>query len=384
MNDALYAHLQALRRHAMALVASVPDGDRRRMHHKDLSPLLWHLGHLLYIERYWVGERLAGRPADRERARLFRPDGLRKSERGRRVPDLDALAAQWRAWDGECRALLATPPGRAPTLLRDHYVLRFLIQHHGQHLETMRQVLCARHLRAPSPPFPIPTPLQPQALAPPARVHPAGAIRIGAESGPEAYDNERPAHALTVPAFAIAARPVSNAAYLGFMEAGGYKRPALWSREGWQWRKQARARGPWHWRQNPEGAWYAVGPDGPEPLIAEEPVAGINFYEAQALARFAHARLPSEPEWEAAARRGLLEDTGLAWEWCGNHFYPYPGFRAFPYRGYSMPWFDGAHVSLRGGSRYSDDAIRRATFRNFHSPAKRHIFSGVRLCRSLP
>ncbi|MHB1671857.1 MAG: SUMF1/EgtB/PvdO family nonheme iron enzyme, partial [Acidiferrobacter sp.] len=187
-------------------------------------------------------------------------------------------------------------------------------------------------------------------------------------------------HDVHLPAFAIAERPVSNAAYLRFMEDDGYRNNRYWTHEGRHWRDHAGAEAPWHWRRNCDERWYGVDIAGPIELISDAPVSGLCAYEARAFARYAHARLPHEAEWELAMRDGLLLEVGSAWEWCENRFYPYAGFRAFPYRGYSMPWFDGAHTTLRGASVYSADATRRASFRNFHVADKRHIFSGVRLC----
>ncbi len=384
MDASLYTTLQETRGTAESLVRQLAPAERRRMHHGDLSPLLWHLGHLLYVEQQWIGERLGGLAHDAERARLFRPDGLRKSERGERMPDLSVLSESWKEWDGRCRALLAAAesayPGH-PLLARD-FILRFLIQHHGQHVETMRQALTAYALNEDAGRFVPSQPLAPAPLSARYRAWPGGPCAIGSDDA-SSYDNERPAHTLTLPAFAIAEYPVSNAACLGFMEDDGYRNDRYWTHEGRRWRDHTAAGSPWHWRRNAQGQWYGMAHSGPFELQADAPVAGICAYEARAFARYARARLPHEAEWEAAARAGLLQGVGQVWEWCENRFYPYPGFRAFPYRGYSVPWFDGAHSSLRGASACSVPSIRRPSFRNFHTADKRHIFSGVRLCRPL-
>ncbi len=381
MDASLYAILQDIRGAARALVRSVPAADRRRMHHKDLSPLLWHLGHILYVEQQWVGERLAGLAHDDARALLFRPDGLRKSDRGEHMPDLDSLARDWSDWEGRFPELLATAESAHPDhpLLARGFILRFLIQHHGQHLETMCQALAARALGADTGAFHPSRPLASAPLALCYRPWTAGCGRIGDE-GPDGYDNERPSHDLRLPGFAIAERPVSNAAYLRFIEDDGYRDERYWTHEGRRWRDHAGAQAPWHWRRDRHGFWYGVDHSGPFELASDAPVSGLCAYEARAFARYARARLPHEAEWELAMRDGLLKDVGRAWEWCENRFYPYPGFHAFPYRGYSVPWFDGAHTTLRGASVYSTPYTQRASFRNFHAADKRHIFAGVRLC----
>ncbi len=384
MDASLYATLQEIRCAARTLVQSVPPADRRRMHHKDLSPLLWHLGHILYIEQQWVGERLAGLSHDNMRALLFRPDGLRKPERAARMPDLDAIARDWADWEGRFPELLAAAESAYPDhpLLARDFMLHFLIQHHGQHLETMRQALTARALDRDTGEFRPSQTLRSAPLSVRYRAWTGGHSPIG-DDGPDSYDNERPSHDLPLPSFAIAERPVSNAAYLRFIEEDGYRDDRYWTHEGRHWRDHARAQAPWHWRLDGTGRWYGVDHSGPFELASDAPVFGLCAYEARAFARYARARLPHEAEWEAAMRAGLLLDVGRAWEWCENRFYPYPGFRPFPYRGYSMPWFDGAHTTLRGASIYSASATRRASFRNFHAADKRHIFAGVRLCHCL-
>jgi iron(II)-dependent oxidoreductase len=172
---------------------------------------------------------------------------------------------------------------------------------------------------------------------------------------------------------------VSNAEYLAFMEDGGYRRQALWSDAGWQWRARLSRPQPEHWCRDAAGDWLQLTPGDALPLPADGSLIGSSYFEAEAYATWAGGRLPHEYEWEAAAAQGLLQGVGTVWEWCGNRFHPYPGFRAFPYEGYSVPWFDGGHHVLRGGSSYTQPCLRRATFRNFYTADKRHIFAGCRV-----
>lgn len=176
----------------------------------------------------------------------------------------------------------------------------------------------------------------------------------------------------------LARRPATNAEFLGFMEDGGYRRAELWEPEGWRRRGAEGLAHPGHWREAPDGGWYEIAGPGERALETDAPVRGLSRYEAHAFAVWAGGRLPHEYEWEAAARAGLLEGVGDAWEWCANPFHPYPGFRAFPYERYSTPWFDGRHYTLRGAGPHTRDAVRRPGFRNFYVPETRYLFAGVR------
>lgn len=383
MNPSLLCELHTLRTEAITLVAALPITDQRKCHHPQLSPLLWHIGHLLYTEQLWIGERLSGTQPDSISAQLFRADGLTKSERSVHMPPLEKLTKKSRQWATQCTEYLIHAYAQDPLspLLQDDYLLHFLIQHHSQHLETMYQILLWYQLQKPHKNYQAQTQWGSEPTPPPEITHTTAVTIVGAPKNDYVYDNECPQHVVVLAPFAISKNPITNAQYLSFMETGGYDTPRYWSIEGWHWRLQRQAQAPLSWRRDPDRQWFGIGPYGPHDLYAQAPVCGINAFEAAAFARFASARLPSEQEWEAAARNQLLEHIGEVWEWCSNTFYPYPGFQPYPYRGYSMPWFDGVHRTLRGASRYSKTRLRRPTFRNFHTPDKRYIFAGLRLAR---
>jgi len=208
---------------------------------------------------------------------------------------------------------------------------------------------------------------------------------VGSDS-PVSYDNERPRHQQTVKRFSIASKPVNNAEFLAFIEDNGYQNKTLWSAAGWQWLAEyfvdKKPMAPEHWRQDESSHWYAINHNGAFELPPEGTLYGINYYEASAYASWRGARLPHEHEWEVAAATRQLKHTAEAWEWCHNRFYPYPGFKAFPYAGYSEPWFEQPHFVLKGGSLHTQKSIRRRSFRNFFGPDKRHIFAGCRLVYS--
>jgi iron(II)-dependent oxidoreductase len=353
----------------------------RRQYHTDLSPLGWHLGHCVFIECLWLHEQIRGdHRVTAPIADLYTPPRTPKPERGRLLPPRTELLG----WAQELQQLNRhelrnlRPEWQRHPLLQGDYILRFLIQHHSQHYETMVMVLTQKAIAERARGAPSPAGLEPAAVRRRVVAVPAGHYRIGGER-PVACDNELPPQRAELGAYAIAAYPTSNAEYLGFIADGGYRREALWDPEGWRWRGERQIEHPDHWRCSRDGGWYGTDVRGQYALAAEEPVAGISHYEACAFARWAGARLAHEYQWEAAQRLGLLEGTGRVWEWCENCLHPYEGFEAFPYPEYSQPWFDGRHYTLRGGSLHTRPAVKRSSFRNFFEADKRHIFAGLRL-----
>lgn len=366
----------------LALLEDVDDSTCRTQYHPDLSPLGWHLGHCVYTECFWLHEKV--REDNSVTAPIedfYTPPRTPKAERGARLPkqaDLLMWAMELQAFNLHYLRNLR-PEWRAHALFNDDYLIHFLIQHNSQHYETMLMILTQKslgdpraddtgHLQA----------LRPAALRRDSIDIPAGHYRIGGER-PTAYDNELPRQQADLGAFAISRQPVSNAEYLAFIEAGGYRDAGLWDAAGSAWLQSRGVAHPDHWRQTAAGGWYALGIHGTYELAAGEPVSGINHHEASAFARWAGGRLPHEYQWEAACRIGALEHTGRVWEWCANTFQPYDGFSPFPYEDYSQPWFDDRHYSLKGGSLHTRPAIKRPSFRNFFEADKRHVFAGLRL-----
>lgn len=372
--------LAALHRQGLALAASVPGADLNRQYHADLSPLGWHIGHCACAECYWLREVVLGEPPpDDGLYALYFPENSVKARRAAALPPRDELL-EWAARvHDDHRATFADPPraARAHEWIRSGYLLDFLCQHYAQHLETMAYVLAQRALAdgggraAGTTPAPRPPARDAVSLA-------AATYAIGADAD-DAYDNERPHHEVTLDTAQVARYPVTNAEFLAFLHDGGYRRRECWSDAGWYWRERHGIEAPALWRRDDAGRVHEITHAGPCALSGDSPVTGLSWWEAEAFARWAGARLPHEYEWEALARTGALAGVGRVWEWCANPLHPYPGFRAFPYDGYSMPWFDGNHYVLRGGSEATHDTVRRVTFRNFHEPDKRHVFAGLRL-----
>lgn len=246
---------------------------------------------------------------------------------------------------------------------------------------------------------------------------PGGLVEIGHSGASFAFDAETPRHRVFLDRYALADRTVTNAEWLQFIGDGGYADPLLWLADGWDWACTNRVAAPLYWEQK-EGRWHRFGLDGLRPIDPVAPVCHVSFYEADAYARWAGARLPTEAEWEAAASakdphgghqldqagpaqpraqerastrpggaRELHELQGLfgnVWEWTASAFLPYPGFK--PAAGtvgeYNGKFMSGQMV-LRGGSCATPRGHVRASYRNFFYPHQRWMFSGVRLAQEV-
>lgn len=226
-----------------------------------------------------------------------------------------------------------------------------------------------------------------------------GLVEIGARPEGFSFDNEGPRHPTYLSGCEIASRQVTNAQWLEFLEDGGYERPELWLSDGWAAVGLLGWRAPGYWRRDDEG-WTTFTLSGRRPVVPAEPVVHVSFYEADAFARWAGARLPTEAEWEAAAADGPLVAEGLldpdrahplpardltlgnVWEWTAGAYLPYPGFS--PAEGavgeYNGKFMCDQHV-LRGGCAVTPQGHTRVTYRNFFPAASRWTFSGLRLAR---
>jgi iron(II)-dependent oxidoreductase len=371
--------LDEARERTLALVGPVAEEDLNRVHDPLMSPLVWDLGHIAAFEDLWLAVHGAGlEPLRPALMRVYDADETPRAERGDlpylRLPDaVDYLGAV----RDRARGLLGEVPDPLPELV---------LQHECQHNETMLQTL---QLAEPGVFAAEHSDRTGEARRGSMRVE-AGPFTLGAPAGEFAYDNERPARELDLPAFEIDAAPVTNADYAAFIEDGGYGRRELWSEAGWAWRRRESAVRPLYWT----GDGRVRSFDRVEPLDPELPVMHVSWFEADAYARWAGKRLPSEAEWEKAAKlhggeNGNLDQldfgpgaagpfVGNCWEWTASDFEGYPGFRAHPYREYSEIFFGGGYKVLRGGSWATRSRVARTSFRNWDHPQRRQVFAGFR------
>lgn len=355
--------LTEARERTLALIEPLDDEQLNRVYSPILSPLAWDLGHIANFEELWLAQRVGGRePLHGELGRFYDAIENPRKIRGELPILRDAELRSYMA-DVRERALdvledVEIGPDVEDPLLRDGFVYEMLLAHELQHNETMLQLLQMvdgyEPVRTEFTPAAEPVPDTPE----PVLVE-AGEHMIGAPDRGFAYDNERSRHGVELPAFEIDRTPVSNASYIGFMEDTDAEPPLYWERDGGEWIDRARGKG--------------------RSIIPSQPVIHLSWHQADAFARWAGKRLPTEFEWEAA--RDRLDGLGHGWEWTSSDFLPYPGFEAFPYREYSEVFFGDAYKVLRGGSWATHPRVARPTFRNWDLPERSQIFAGLRCVR---
>ncbi|KMO71539.1 iron(II)-dependent oxidoreductase EgtB [Mycolicibacterium chubuense] len=400
------------------------DAEVRRQYDPLMSPLVWDLAHIGQQEELWL---LRGGNPDRPGLLSRQVDQLYDAfvhSRAARV-DLPLLPpADARAYCATVRGKVLDALDALPEGHPDAFTFGMVVSHENQHDETMLQAL---NLRSGAPLLDrgAALPAGRAGLAGTSVEVPAGTFVLGVDpvTEPFSLDNERPAHVVDVPAFRIGRVPVTNGEWREFIDDGGYDQPRWWSEAGWAHRQQAGLTAPMFW--NGDGTRTRFG--HVEDIPADEPVQHVDFFEAEAYAAWAGARLPTEIEWEkacawdpaAGVRRrfpwGRAEPTseranlggsalrpapvgaypggasaygaeqmlGDVWEWTTSTLRPWPGFTPMVYEQYSAPFFDGVSSGdyrvLRGGSWAVAAGILRPSFRNWDHPIRRQIFSGVRL-----
>jgi gamma-glutamyl hercynylcysteine S-oxide synthase len=394
--------LGAARGRMLDLLAPLSDEELCAQYSALMSPLVWDLAHCAHFEELWLIRALGGSPsADSRLDDLYNAFAHERSERAA----LELLTpAEARRFGEDVRArslelLDQVDLDGGERLLQGAFVYGMLVQHEHQHVETMLQTLQLR-----DDPYPLdePAPRAGRAAGGEVAID-GGTFVMGTDDEPWAYDNERPAHGVELAPFLIDRLPVTNAEFADFVAAGGYDDPQFWHPAGWAFTREQALDHPAFWRR--EGAGWSRRRFGHwEPLPAEEPVQHVCWYEADAYARWAGKRLPTEAEWERAASTAAGEANlgsarfapdavgsfpaegpeqlfGDVWEWTASDFTAYPGFEAFPYAEYSEVFFGSEYKVLRGGSWATHPAAMRMTFRNWDYPIRRQLFAGFRCAR---
>lgn len=361
----LVAALERARRRTEHLLEPLTDEELTRQISPLQSPLVWDLAHIGHFEELWLLRRVGGRNAvSSEFDDLYDSVAHPRADRAR-LPILSPQAA--RAYVREVREAVlelvpSLPLDDGDPLLVKGFVVGMVVQHELQHAETMAQTLALGDIGRSTRRTP------PQVSADGEVDVEGGCFTLGSACA-WAYDNERPAHLVELRPFRIDRALVTNADYAAFIEAGGYRDRDLWSARGWEWREAERADRPLF--------WYRAA-------SLRAPVRHVSFHEAEAYSRWVGKRLPTEVEWERAARTvgaDLEHMSGAVWQWTSSFFDGYPGFSAFPYREYSEVFFGDEYRVLRGGSSFTDPLVARPTFRNWDLPQRRQIFSGLRCAR---
>jgi iron(II)-dependent oxidoreductase len=385
--------LEEARGRTLQLLAPLSDEQLNRVYSPILSPLAWDLGHIANFEELWLVQRVGDlEPLHGDLGRLYdaieNPRATRNELPILRGAELRAYLEDVRGRTLEVLEKVDLESGEDP-LLADGFVYELLIAHEHQHTETMLQLI--QMIDGYEPVESSATPEPNGAVDGPEMVLvDGGPAEIGAGPDGFAYDNERPRHTVELDPFWIDRAPVTNGDYAEFVRETGSDPPMYWEPDDDGW-----------WVRTAMGRHDAVDP--------AEPVVHVSWHEADAFARWAGKRLPTEQEWEAAAggadvdranldqlafgcaRVGAFADApsdcgalhmlGDVWEWTSSDFLAYPGFRAFPYPEYSEVFFGDMYKVLRGGAWATRRDVATTTFRNWDLPQRRQIFAGLRCAK---
>jgi gamma-glutamyl hercynylcysteine S-oxide synthase len=424
--DQIIRQLEEARQKTRLLLSTVSDEDLSRQHDPIMSPLIWDYGHIGNYEELWLLEKAFGKGlSNRSLYDMYNASLHPREER----PSLNLLDREGadQYLDAVREAVLeeletADLEGDDP-LLRGGFVYHMIMQHECQHNETMLQTLQLMPGQGRRPETAVELP---DGDPTDEMVHiPGGPYVMGTDDGAWALDNERGAHGVEVDYYYLDKTPVTSLDFLEFVEDGGYEKSWLWNPEGWAWIRDQGISAPKHWYQSEPHSWWTQRFGFDEPLSLDTPVVHVSFYEADAYARWAGKRLPTEAEWEKAASwdpetgtkrlfpwgdepptprtanldqtafrpagtgaypagassYGVLGMIGDIWEWTASDFAPYPGFESFPYREYSEIFFGPDYKVLRGGSWATRPHAIRNTFRNWDYPIRRQLFVGFRCAK---
>ena len=421
--------LEECRSHELELLTDLTDEQLLGEPLRDVERPIWEMGHVGWFQEYWILRKLdAAEPSMKGSDALYDSSKMYSHHRWNllfpsRSETLDYIAAILRRCVERLSSRELTP--------EEIYYYLLVIFHEDMHSETLTFI--RQTLGYPRPRLSISSDDGSQmAIDTDFRFHdvdvPGGTFCLGAD--PDAsfvFDNEKWAHPMEVEPFSISATTVTNAEFLEFVEAGGYRMQGVWGKRGKEWLRRSKANLPRFWHKGSDGGWYRKDFDRFLPLEPYHPVVHVNWYEANAYCNWAHRRLPTEAEWEMAASAvptigdgrttepsfpwgdqeptpervnmdwtamgcvdvralpagdsasGCRQMIGNVWEWTADTFDAYPGFVVDPYQEYSAPSF-GKKKALRGGSWATRSRLVRNTWRNFYMPFRNNIYAGFRTC----
>jgi ergothioneine biosynthesis protein EgtB len=402
------ARFDEVRRHSVKLSEPLSEEDCCAQSMPDASPLKWHLAHTTWFFETFILERHEPNFSPHNSAfrvlfnSYYNGVGARhlRSQRGLLTrPSLDEVLSYRHQVDNRIAALLRSEGDLAAVV----DLIDLGLHHEQQHQELM--ITDVMHLLSANPLKPAydrrsaPRHAATEPLA--WRTVDAGVVRIGHDvdtHGVFCFDNETPRHREFVESFALAQRLVTNAEYLKFVQSGGYDDPSHWMSEGWDWIRSEGIAHPLYWQSAEENRWQEFTLHGMQPLDLAAPAAHLSWFEADAYARWAGARLPTEAEWECAVAQSrdsvhsgalakqpeLQQAFGACWQWTSSSYAPYPGYAPVPgaIGEYNGKFMCNQYV-LRGSSCATPAGHSRASYRNFFPATARWQFSGIRLAKSL-
>ena len=425
--------LQEARTRTLDLVADLDDHQMMGPRLRIVNPLRWEIGHVAFFQEFWNLRHFRGRqPIIPNSDVLY--DSARVAHDTRwdlPLPSLSDTISFMRQVLDQVIDLNQSPSDKVIEGYDQNYFLELTLFHEQMHAEAItytRQTLgySAPKFRAEAV---LSTDESKSASVKGDASIPGGKFILGSKEGSGfVFDNEQSQHEVQVKPFEISKTAVTQGEFAAFVEDGGYRRPDLWSGNGWLWRESQNAEHPVYWEREPNGSWLRRQFDQSVKLEERKAILHVNWFEAEAYCRWAGRRLPTEAEWEMAAScesadgfgvkdrkrkypwgdqipspdranldwRGIgcidvdelpLSDSafgcrqmiGNCWEWTSTDFYGYPGFRPGPYKEYSEPWF-GDHKVLRGGCWATRSSMIRNAYRNFYTPDRRDVWAGFRTC----
>lgn len=401
--DFLLHRFEQVRGQSLVLAAPLSEEDCCAQSMPDASPIKWHLAHTTWFFETFILERFERdfkpfHPAFRV---LFNSyyngigDKHARAQRGLLTrPSLEEVLAYRRDVDERMLALCAGGMS-AESFAALASLMELGLQHEQQHQELM--LTDVLHLLSCNPLKPAYSDAMSVAHRPAAPLQwqsfEGGVVEIGDAGGAFCFDNELPRHRQFLEPYALSSRLVTNGEYLAFIEAGGYRDPSLWLSEGWDWIRKQGLSHPLYWQKYEQksdadgntAGWQLFGLHGLQKLDREAPATQISYFEADAYARWAGVRLPTEAEWEHAASMDgekLTQLHGVCWQWTSSSYAAYPGYR--PAEG-ALGEYNGKFMSnqyvLRGSSCATPEGHARISYRNFFPATARWQFMGIRLAR---